>query len=85
MSRRQLAILADERLRQALCVIREIERVSALDAKKIAIDPTLIAVIAAHNLHAPVSDRRTPSVVLHPSPQWVQTVPTWFISHGRVL
>ena len=28
---------------------------------------------------------RTPSVVLHPSPQWVQTVATWFISQGRVL
>src|SRR5579884_1659951 len=28
---------------------------------------------------------RTPSVVLHPSPQCVQMVPTCCISHGRVL
>ena len=33
----------------------------------------------------PLSERRTPSVVLHPSAQWVQVVPTCFISQGRVL
>src|SRR5208283_3714841 len=33
----------------------------------------------------PSDVERTPSVVLHPSPQCVQTVATWFISHGRVL
>ena len=50
--RSQLAILANQRLRQPLFMIREIEGVAALDAEKISVDAALVAVVAAHNLHA---------------------------------
>src|SRR5690242_8757436 len=45
-------LFADERLLDAVIMIREIEGIAALDAKEIAVDAALVAVIAAHNLHA---------------------------------
>ncbi len=45
----------------------------------------LLSRLSPRTISIPVSQRRTPSVVLQPSPQCVQIVPTWFISHGRVL
>src|ERR1700692_791942 len=50
--RRKLAVFANQRLRQALFMVREVESVSSLNAKEIAIDPTLISIIATDNLRA---------------------------------
>ena len=49
---RQLPILANQRLGQAVFVIGEIESVAALDAEEIAVDAALVAIVSAHNLHA---------------------------------
>src|SRR5208283_936215 len=53
--RRQLAVLANERLGQAVFMVREVESVAALDAKEIAVDPTLVAIVAADDLHSGVA------------------------------
>src|SRR5882757_7844357 len=45
----------------------------------------LLSRLSPRTISIPVSERRTPSVVLHPSAQWVQVVPTCVISQGRVL
>ena len=45
----------------------------------------LLSRLSARTISEPSFACRTPSVTLHPSPQCVQTVETWFISHGRVL
>src|SRR5438034_8121697 len=47
----EAAILANERLSDAIIVMREIECVAALDAKEIAVDTALVAIISAHDLH----------------------------------
>ena len=52
--RRKLAILANQRLREAVFVVREIKSVAALDAEEIAIDAALVAIVAAHDFHAGV-------------------------------
>ena len=41
-----------ERLRQAILVLGEVERVASFDAEEIAVDPALIAVVTAHDFHA---------------------------------
>src|SRR6266550_4600509 len=48
----QSAVLADERLGQAFCMVGEVEGVTALDAEEVVIDATLVAIVAAHDLHA---------------------------------
>src|ERR1051326_6498674 len=48
-------VLADERLSQPIFVICKIERVAALNTQKIAVDSALVAIVAAHNLHAGIS------------------------------
>ena len=45
----------------------------------------LLSRLSPRIISEPAVVARTPSVVLHPSPQCVQTVATWFISHGLVL
>src|SRR5258708_38262808 len=50
--RSELAVFADERLRQTFFVIRKIECVTALDAEKIAIRTALVAVVTADDFHA---------------------------------
>src|SRR5579864_146077 len=50
----QLAIFADERLRQPVGMLGEVEGIAALDAEEIIVDPALIAVIATNDLHAGV-------------------------------
>src|ERR1700675_4234131 len=50
--RRKLAAFSNQRMCQALLVVREVEGITSLDAKKIAIDAALIAIVAAHNLCA---------------------------------
>src|SRR6185312_10958303 len=45
----------------------------------------LLSRLSPRTISMPVSERRTPNVVLHPSAQCVHVVPTCFISHGRVL
>src|SRR5258708_34822342 len=41
--------------------------------------------LSPRTISEPSEVERTPSVVLQPSPQWVQMVPTGFISQGRGL
>src|SRR5208337_1721581 len=48
----QLAVLADQRLRQPFFTVCKVEGIAALDAKKIAVDAALVAIVAADNLHA---------------------------------
>src|SRR5207253_9665614 len=50
--RRKSAILADQRLREPILMVRKIEGISSLDAQKIAIDSAFVAIVATHNLHA---------------------------------
>ena len=57
----EAAILANERLSDAVIVMCEIERVAALDAKEIAIDSALITIVATHNLHPGVGTANTQS------------------------
>ena len=45
----------------------------------------LLSRFEPRTISMPVSQGRTPSVVVHPSPQCAQTVATCFISQGRVL
>ena len=49
---RQLPILANERLGQAVFTVGEIESVAALDAEEIAVDAALVAIVSPHDLHA---------------------------------
>src|ERR1035437_8342952 len=51
----QLAVLANQRLGEALFVMREVESVAALDAEEIVIDPALVAIVAADDFHAGVA------------------------------
>src|ERR1035437_6594000 len=53
--RRQLAVLANQRLGEALFVMRKVESVAALDAEEIVIDPALVAIVAADDFHAGVA------------------------------
>src|SRR4051812_1666537 len=51
-SRRQLPIFADQGLRQTIFMVSKIESVAALDTQEIPVDAALVAIVAAHNLHA---------------------------------
>jgi len=82
--RSEFAILPNQRLRQPFFMIRKIESVASLNTKKVTVRPALVAVIAAHNLHSCIGATHAQRG-LAPIPQWVQVVPTCFISHGRVL
>src|SRR5208282_5715418 len=53
--RRQLAVFANERLGEAFFVVRKVKCVAALDAEEIVIDPALVAIVPAHDLHAGVA------------------------------
>src|SRR6266567_6378568 len=57
--RRQLAVLADQRLGEAGVVVAKIKSITALDAEEIAVDPALVAIVAANNLHAGVGAAHT--------------------------
>ena len=50
--RSQLALLANERLRQPIFVIGEIKSIAALNAEEVAVGAALVAVVAANNLHS---------------------------------
>src|SRR5579884_222176 len=56
----------DQRLRESVFVIYEIERVASFDAEKIAVDSALVAIIAAYDLHAGIrsahAERRLASI-----------------------
>src|SRR5207248_5522 len=43
---------ANQRTRQALITVCEVEGVTTLDAEEVAVDPALVAIIAAHDLQA---------------------------------
>src|SRR4029079_19382295 len=51
-SRSELPIFANQRLSQAMFAIGKVESVAALDAEKIAVDATLVAIVSAHDFHA---------------------------------
>ena len=51
--------LADERLGETVRMIRKVECVTALDAEEVLIDAALVAVVAAHDLHAVVGTAHT--------------------------
>src|SRR6185312_1539024 len=59
--RRQLPILANQRLGQTVITVSEIESVAALDAKEIAVDATLVAIVSANDLHAGLGAAHTQS------------------------
>src|SRR5258708_15744085 len=46
------AVLANQRMAQAVFVVKEIESIAAFDAEKVAINAALVAIIAANNVHA---------------------------------
>src|SRR5271165_206065 len=48
----KLAFALDERQLNTVFVVGEVERITSLNAKEVAVDTTLVAVVAAHNLHA---------------------------------
>ncbi len=50
----ELALAADHGLLEAARVVRKIEGVASLDAQEIAVDAALVAVVAAHDVHAGV-------------------------------
>src|SRR5271157_1856623 len=50
----KLALALDERLLDACLVVGEVECVASLNAQEIAVDSTLVAIVATHNLHAGV-------------------------------
>ncbi len=50
--RSEFSMSPDQRLFQALGVVREVEGVAPLDAQEVIVDAALVAVVAAHNLHA---------------------------------
>src|SRR5690348_13582402 len=52
--RAELAIFSEQRPGDAFCMVGEIERIAALDTKKVAVDSALVAVVAAHNFHSGV-------------------------------
>src|SRR5258708_567106 len=47
----ELAVFSNQRLAQAVFMIHEIESVTAFDTEEVAIDPALVAVVAAHDVH----------------------------------
>src|SRR2546422_336931 len=49
------AVLANQGLGKTLIMVREVERVAAFDAEKIAIDAALVAIVSAHNFHAAIA------------------------------
>src|SRR6202142_3700440 len=51
----ELAVLADERRREALFVVGKIETVAPLDAEKVIVDAALVAIVAANNFHAGIA------------------------------
>src|SRR5579863_8791968 len=51
---RQLACFANQRPRQALFMVCEIEGVATLDAKEISVGAALVAIVAAYDFHAGV-------------------------------
>src|SRR5271165_806902 len=57
--RSQPAVLANQRLRQPIFVMRKIESIAPLDAKKIAVDAALVAIVPTHNLHAGIGSADT--------------------------
>src|SRR5258708_25285597 len=48
----EFAVTSDQRLGDAILAVCEVECVTALDAEEIAVDSTLVAVVAADDLHA---------------------------------
>src|SRR5258708_2006694 len=48
----QFAVASYQRVADTIFVIKEIEGIAALDAEKLAVDSALVAVVAAHNVHA---------------------------------
>src|SRR5664279_3085938 len=52
--RNEFAFVLDEWLLDAVAAVGEVEGVPPLDAEEVAIDAALVAVVAAHNLHAGV-------------------------------
>src|SRR5271166_5176539 len=64
--RNKLAFALDERQLDSFLIVGEVERVTALNAKKITVDAALVAIVAAHNLHAGIgaanAERRLASV-----------------------
>ena len=55
----EAAIFANERLGNPVIVMCEIECVAALDAKKIAVDAALIAIVSTNDLHTSVGTADT--------------------------
>src|SRR5579871_5466760 len=51
-SRRKLAIPADEGAAKPVFVVEKVKGVASLDAEEIAVDPVLIAIIAADDIHS---------------------------------
>src|SRR5579872_1944850 len=52
--RNQASAFADQGLRQAVFIVCEVESISALNAKKIAINAALVTIVAAHDLHSSI-------------------------------
>src|SRR5258708_17298434 len=52
---REFALSADERLRQSVRMVGEVESVATLDAQEIPVDAALVAIVAAHDLHAGIA------------------------------
>jgi len=52
-------ILANERLGDAVIVMRKVECIAALDAKEISIDATLVAIVSPHDLHTGIGTADT--------------------------
>src|SRR5215472_4315864 len=50
--RHELPALADERLLDPLIIASEIEGIATLDTEKVPINPALVAIVAADNLHS---------------------------------
>ena len=57
--RSEFPILSDERLHQTVRMMSKIECVPAFDAQKIIINAALIAIVAAHDLHAAIGAAHT--------------------------
>src|SRR5438270_7774307 len=48
----QFAVATNQRLRDAILRVSEVEGIAALDAEEVTVDAALIAIVAAHDLHA---------------------------------
>ena len=57
--RRQLAVPANERLRQALLVMHKVKSVATFHAEEIAVDPALVTIVAAHDLRPGITTAHT--------------------------